>query len=213
MSLFGVYILFASSFFYRHFTENKIRPTYTKLAQIKFSKLWNKPKMIPLALVWYSERDIEFILGFCVVPVTQTGSLVGCLVWFEPSANSPLDKDAGLHGVHNAPEARLLLRAPQYQTHLTREGGRQPITHLRRHRVRLDVTELILGVHQPPERERERERVILKTQPESWRGGLEDTARAWENSKECNNAFLCIHFFAFFPPAKQCGVSAAKSLK
>ena len=84
--------------------------------------------------------------------------MVGCLVWFEPSANSPLDKDAGLHGVHNAPEARLLLRAPQYQTHLTREGGRQPITHLRRHRVRLDVTELILGVHQPPERERERER-------------------------------------------------------
>jgi len=86
----------------------------------------------------------------------------------EPARRSaegrPLHEDAGLHGVHDAPEARLLLRAPQNQPHLPREGGGQPITHLRRHRVRPDVAQLVLRVHQPPargeggEREGERER-------------------------------------------------------
>ena len=65
-------------------------------------------------------------------------------------SSRPLHEDAGLHGVNDAAEARLLLGAPQHQPHLASEGGGQPITHLRRHRVRLDVTQLILGVHQAP---------------------------------------------------------------
>lgn len=70
---------------------------------------------------------------------------------------SPLDEYPGLHGVHDAAESRLLLRASQHQPHLTREGGGEPITHLWRHRVRLYIAELILRVHQPPEEKKQTE--------------------------------------------------------
>ena len=64
--------------------------------------------------------------------------------------DSPFNKYPSLHCVHDAAEAWLLLRPPEHQPHLTREGGGQPITHLRRDGVRLDVAELIFGVHQTP---------------------------------------------------------------
>ena len=64
----------------------------------------------------------------------------------------PLDKYPGLDGVDDAAEARFLLIAPQHQAHLAGEGGGQPIPHLRGHRLRLDVAELVLCVHQAPER-------------------------------------------------------------
>lgn len=73
---------------------------------------------------------------------------------------SPLDEYPSLHGVYDAAKPRLLLCPSQHQPHLTCEGGGQPITHLWWHRVRLDIAELVLRVHQPPNRDREKERDV-----------------------------------------------------
>lgn len=75
-----------------------------------------------------------------------------CACVFVPHTHThgrlPLNKDASLNGVDDAAEARLLFVAPQHQAHLAGEGGGQPVPHLRGHRLRLDVAELILSVHQ-----------------------------------------------------------------
>lgn len=62
----------------------------------------------------------------------------------------PLYEYASLDGVDDAAEARLLFVASQHQAHLAGEGGGQPVPHLWRHRLGLDVAELILCVHQTP---------------------------------------------------------------
>lgn len=70
--------------------------------------------------------------------------------------NSPLHKYSGLDGVHDAAEAGFLLVASQHQAHLAGEGGGQPVPHFRRHRLRLDVAQLVLRVHQTPDRQQDR---------------------------------------------------------
>lgn len=77
-----------------------------------------------------------------------------CVSWsgVGDCARSPFYKYAGLNGVDDAAEARFLFVAPQHQAHLASEGGGQPVPHLRRHRLRLDVAQLVLGVHQTPGR-------------------------------------------------------------
>lgn len=66
----------------------------------------------------------------------------------------PLHKDAGLHCMDNAAEAGLVFAAVHHQGLLPGEGGGQPVTDLWRHRVWLDVTQLILWFRRPPGRER-----------------------------------------------------------
>ena len=72
---------------------------------------------------------------------------------------SPLHEDPSLHRVHDAPELGLLFRAAAFGPGLLGEGGGQPVPHLRRHRVRPQLLQLILRVQDLPEApERESQR-------------------------------------------------------
>ena len=64
---------------------------------------------------------------------------------------SPLHEDASLHCVHDAPELGLLFRSAAFGPGLLGEGGGQPVPHLRRHRVRPQLLQLILRVQDLPE--------------------------------------------------------------
>lgn len=55
----------------------------------------------------------------------------------------------------NAPKSWLLLRTTPRHTHLPAEGTRQPVTYLTRHRLCLQVAELILGVQKTPSQQTE----------------------------------------------------------
>lgn len=64
---------------------------------------------------------------------------------------SPFHEDAGLHSMHDASELGLLLRAAAFGSGLLREGGGQPVPHLRRHSIRPQLLQLILCVQDLPE--------------------------------------------------------------
>ena len=64
---------------------------------------------------------------------------------------SPLHEDARLHRVHDTPELGLLFRSAAFGPGLLGEGGGQPVPHLRRHRVRPQLLQLILRVQDLPE--------------------------------------------------------------
>ncbi len=63
------------------------------------------------------------------------------------AAVDALDEDAGADGVGHGAEggARLAVRAPVRRL-LLREGRRQPLAHLRRHRLRLQLREVVLSL-------------------------------------------------------------------
>ena len=58
-----------------------------------------------------------------------------------------LDEEAGAHGVHDAPEAATLdpaAAAAELRGGRAREGAREPLAHLRGHRLRLHFVHLVL---------------------------------------------------------------------
>lgn len=106
----------------------------------------------------------------------------------------PLHKDAGLHGVHDAPEARLVLAAAHRQHRLPREGGGQPLADLRRHRVRLEVTQLVLGVDKlPAQSERDRGSPRGGREYKLWR-------QKWKHHSDSQNSELSWKVLTWFAP-------------
>lgn len=65
--------------------------------------------------------------------------------------SSPFHEDPSLHRMHDAPELGLLLCSAAFGPGLLGEGGGQPVPHLRRHRVRPQLLQLILRVQDLPE--------------------------------------------------------------
>lgn len=62
----------------------------------------------------------------------------------------PLHKDASLHCVDNAAKAWLVFVTAHCQVPLPGKSGSQPVANLWWHWIWLDVTQLILWIHQPP---------------------------------------------------------------
>ena len=68
----------------------------------------------------------------------------------QPKIIKPLHKDASLHCMDNAAEAWLVFVSAKFQAPLPGKCGSQPVPDLWWHWVWLDVTQLILCIHQPP---------------------------------------------------------------
>lgn len=67
--------------------------------------------------------------------------------------DAPVDavhEDAGADGVRHGTELGLLVGLAPRGGQLPREGGRQPLAHLGRDRVRLHLRQLVILVRQPP---------------------------------------------------------------
>lgn len=78
--------------------------------------------------------------------------------WVSPL---PLHKYPSLHRMDDALEPGLLITSPKHHPHLSREGGGQPISDLRRHSIWLNVTKFILCIQKSPENKTHNQRLNL----------------------------------------------------
>ena len=132
-----------------------------------------------LFYVCWSHRLIWFWyvwLSLCVSPYVCILYVISLVYSFLQKTyrycKIPFYKYASLNCVDNTPEPWLFLGPPPHHAHLSGEGGGQPITNLHRYRVRLDVTELILGVQESPAKHRiTPSEMIQSLSVKAWRQG------------------------------------------
>lgn len=117
---------------------------------------WNKyifaisPSRLPVSTSIFSVYKDTKITSKESFQLLETGVFFAALVP-ERQPSLPLHKYPSLHCMDNALEPRLLLAPSEHHPHLPGEGGGQPVSDLRRHCIRLNVTELILRIQKSPE--------------------------------------------------------------